>query len=124
MLIVPPFNAAPGVYPIVLQSFDNNGSVKSTLKEDTVIVEVMNKACLFTEEAAQAMQDTLNDNPLEFEATALIASYEMKSYKLALQSLNVAEACGEMHIELESPHAYLRLDQTTQSVIFVTSQST
>ena len=70
------------------------------------------------------MQDTLNDNPLEFEATAFIASYEMKSYKLALQSLNVTEVCGEMRIELESPHAYLRLDQTTQSVVFVTNQST
>ena len=108
----------------MLQSFDNNGSVKSTLKEDTVIVKVVSKPCLITEEAAQAMQDTLNDNPLEFEATAFNASYEMKSYKLALQSLNVTEGCGEMRIELESPYAFLRLDQTTQSVIFVTSQST
>ena len=70
------------------------------------------------------MQDTLNDNPLEFEATAFIASYELKSYKLALQSLKVTEVCGEMRVELESPHDYLRLDQTTQSVVFVTNQST
>ena len=100
MHIAPPVNTAPGVYPVVLQSFDNNGSVKSTLKEDTVNVKVVSKvsvvskACLITEEAAQAMQDTLNDNPLEFEATEFIASYDLKYYKLALQSLNVTEACG------------------------------
>ena len=52
MHITPPFNAAPGVYPIVLQSFDNNGVVKSTLKEDTVNVKVVSKACFITTEAA------------------------------------------------------------------------
>ena len=96
MLIAPPINTAPGIYTLVLESFDNNGVVKSTLKEDTVIVEVVvNTACLIAKEASQAMQDTLNDNPLEFEATAFKASYERKSYEHLLQSLN---ACAEMKI--------------------------
>ena len=36
VLIAPPFITAPGVYQLVLESFDNNGSVFSTLKEDVI----------------------------------------------------------------------------------------
>ena len=89
-----------GDYPLLLQSFDNNSEAKLTLKEDKVIVTVVSKseACPITEEAAQAMQDSLDNNPLEFEATVLKASYQKKSFELALQSLNVTEACGEIKI--------------------------
>ena len=41
MHIAPPLNTAPGVYQLVLQSFDNNGSVKSTLKEDVIVTTVL-----------------------------------------------------------------------------------
>ena len=39
--IAPPFNTALGVYTLVLQSFDDNGSVKSMLKEDEIIINVL-----------------------------------------------------------------------------------
>ena len=41
MHIAPPFNTAPGAYTLVLQSFDNNGSVKATLKEDVIVISVL-----------------------------------------------------------------------------------
>ena len=33
-------NTVPGHYTLILQSFDNNGSVKSTLKEDTITITI------------------------------------------------------------------------------------
>ena len=41
MHIAPPLNTAPGVYQLVLQSFDNIGSVKSTLKEDVIVIVIV-----------------------------------------------------------------------------------
>ena len=35
-----PAGVAPGDYTLILQSFDNNGSVKSTLKEDVITIIV------------------------------------------------------------------------------------
>ena len=32
---------APGDYTLILQSFDNNGSVKSTLKEDLITITIL-----------------------------------------------------------------------------------
>ena len=40
MLIDPPFITAPGVYELVLESFDKNGSVMSTLREDTITLTI------------------------------------------------------------------------------------
>ena len=37
VIITPPVNTAPGVYQIMLQSFDNAGVVKTTLREEDVI---------------------------------------------------------------------------------------
>ena len=41
MHIAPFFFIAPGVYELVLESFDNNGFVKSTLKEDVIVITVL-----------------------------------------------------------------------------------
>ena len=35
-----PAGVAPGDYTLILQSFDNNGSVKSTLKEDLITITI------------------------------------------------------------------------------------
>ena len=41
MHIAPPVNTAIGDYPLVLQSFDNNGSVKSTFKEEVIVITIV-----------------------------------------------------------------------------------
>ena len=38
---IAPFGVLVGDYDLILQSFDDNGSLKSTLKEDTITLRVI-----------------------------------------------------------------------------------
>ena len=40
-IVIVPTAVAPGDYTLILQSFDNNGSVKSTLKEDFITITIL-----------------------------------------------------------------------------------
>ena len=40
LIKIVPAGVAPGDYTLILQSFDNNGSVKSTLKEESITITV------------------------------------------------------------------------------------
>ena len=41
LIKIVPVGVAPGDYTLILQSFDNNGSVKSTLKQDSITITVL-----------------------------------------------------------------------------------
>ena len=41
-----PTNLAPGKYELVLESFDNNSSVKSVLKRDTIVLTIADQAVI------------------------------------------------------------------------------
>jgi len=59
--IAPPFITAPGVYQLVFQSFDDNGSVKSTLKEDKIVITVLETEYLRDTAVPKTIEVTAGD---------------------------------------------------------------
>ena len=61
MHIAPPFITTPGVYQLVFQSFDDNGSVKSTLKEDKIVITVLETEYLRDTAVPKTIEVTAGD---------------------------------------------------------------
>ena len=62
----------PGDYQLTLQSFDNNGKVFSTLKEDTITIRVI--ACAISSSTASEIQAELDKRPIELT----VGEHELK----------------------------------------------
>ena len=64
----------PGDYTLILQSFDNNGSVKSTLKEDLITITVHEPhVCIIPSDSDEALKQFLGRQKLELKLQAGIA---------------------------------------------------
>ena len=68
-VIIDASNVKPGTYTLTIESFDNNGKVRSTLMTDTIIITVA-EGCLLDASVDTLVGNGLADKPIVFKAQA------------------------------------------------------
>ena len=127
-VIVDASNVKPGTYTLTIESFDNNGKVRSTLETDSIEITV-SEGCLLDAIVDSQIGNGLVDKSIEFKAQAGKEIIKEASYADRLDFVKSTlgfdesklERCGGLLIEMVFQEKFLT-HESAQLKIIMTSK--